>query len=108
MSELAVHQDVFQAVADATRREIIHLLADRSLSIAAIAANFPISRTAVNKHLHVLEGAGLVSCCRVGRETRYQLQAAPLQEVQQWVSNYERYWDDHLDALREYVEKNEE
>jgi DNA-binding transcriptional ArsR family regulator len=108
MSALAVHQDVFQAVADGTRREIIHLLAGQDLSIAAIAAKFPISRTAVNKHLHVLEGAGLVSCCRVGRETRYQLQAAPLQEIQQWVSYYERYWDTRLDALREYVEKKEE
>jgi DNA-binding transcriptional ArsR family regulator len=108
MSALAVHQDVFQAVADHTRREIIHLLAGQNLSIAAIAANFPISRTAVNKHLHVLASAGLVSRQEVGRETRYQLQGEPLQEIQQWVSDYERYWENHLDALREYVERNEE
>jgi len=108
MNALAVHSDVFQAVADATRREIIRMLADRALSIAAIARNFPISRTAVNKHLHVLAGAGLLSMRRVGRETRYQLQAEPLQELQQWVSYYERYWENHLDALRKYVETDEE
>ncbi len=104
----AVRYDVFQAVADGTRREIIHLLADRAMSIAAIAANFPISRTAVNKHLHVLTGAGLLSRRKVGRETRYQLQPEPLQELQQWVSYYERYWENHLDSLRKYVETDEE
>ena len=104
MNALVVRYDVFQAVADRTRREMIHLLADQAMSIAAIAGHFPISRTAVNKHLHVLAGAGLLSRRKVGRETRYQLQAEPLHELQEWVSDYERYWESHLESLRKYVE----
>jgi DNA-binding transcriptional ArsR family regulator len=105
MSELP--HDVFQAVADPTRREIIRLLADEEMPITAIVKHFPITRTAVNKHLHVLKGAGLVSSRKVGRETRYKLIPDPLYQLQQWVSFYERYWDDHLDLLRKYVENDQ-
>lgn len=101
-------RDPFQAVADPTRREILHLLAGRQLSIAAIAAHFPISRTAVNKHLRTLVEAGLLSRERAGRESRYRLRAGPLLEIQQWVAQYERYWDDRLESLRRYVESNPE
>ncbi len=101
-------RDPFQAVADPTRREIIRLLAGRQLSIAAIAGHFPISRTAVNKHLRILAEAGLLSRERVGRESRYRLNAEPLLEIQKWVAEYERYWDDRLDSLRRYVESGQE
>ncbi|MDR3576989.1 MAG: metalloregulator ArsR/SmtB family transcription factor [Anaerolineaceae bacterium] len=105
---LRPRHDVFQAVADGTRRQIMRMLADEDLPIKTIASHFPITRTAVNKHLHVLSEAGLVSSRRVGRETRYKLQAQPLVEIRQWMSFYERYWDENLEALRNYVEKDEE
>jgi DNA-binding transcriptional ArsR family regulator len=96
--------DVFQAIADPTRRMMLKLLADREMPIAAITECFPISRTAVNKHLHVLSEAGLVIRRKVGRETRYKLQSEPLVELKDWLEFFEQYWDEKLFALKKYVE----
>lgn len=99
--------DVFQAIADPTRRSLLKLLADREMSIASMTDYFSISRTAVNKHLYVLSDAGLVRSKRVGRETRYKLQPETLIEIKQWLSFFEQYWDEKLDALKRYVESDE-
>ncbi|UOF91677.1 metalloregulator ArsR/SmtB family transcription factor [Fodinisporobacter ferrooxydans] len=96
--------NVFQAIADPTRRRLLKLLADKEMPITEIAEFFPITRTAVNKHLHVLSDAGLVSSQKVGRETRYKLQPEPLVELKQWLSFFEQYWDKKLSALKEFVE----
>ncbi len=98
--------DVFEAVSDRTRRQITRLLADDEMPIAAIAKRFPISRTAVNKHLHVLTSAGLLTRRRVGRETRYKLNPRPLRALHQWLLFYEHYWDENLEALKKYVEED--
>jgi DNA-binding transcriptional ArsR family regulator len=103
----ASKHDVFQAIADPTRRKILRLLADKEMPIASIVEYFPISRTAVNKHLQVLSDAGLVSSRRSGRETRYKAQPQPLVEVKQWLAFFEQYWDDKLSALKEYVESDD-
>jgi DNA-binding transcriptional ArsR family regulator len=100
--------DVFQAIADPTRRSLLKLLADNEMHISSITECFPISRTAVNKHLHVLSDAGLVSSQKVGRETRYKLQPEPLVELKQWLSFFEQYWENKLFALKEYVEADNE
>lgn len=84
--------DVFHAIANPTRRQMLQLLADNKLSIAAIAKSFPISRTAVNKHLRVLSEARLGSCRKTGRETRYRLEPEPLVELKTWLSFFEGYW----------------
>jgi DNA-binding transcriptional ArsR family regulator len=99
-----MEHDVFQAIADPTRRSLLKLLADEEMPIAAITEYFPISRTAVNKHLHVLSDAGLVSSQKVGRETRYKLQPDPLIELKQWLSFFDQYWTNKLSALKEFVE----
>ncbi|MFB5190421.1 ArsR/SmtB family transcription factor [Alicyclobacillus fastidiosus] len=104
MATPALKHDVFQAIADPTRRKLLGLLADRELPITSISEHFPISRTAVNKHLHVLADAGLVTRQRVGRETRYRLEPEPLQQVKQWLSYYERFWDNKLAQLKHFVE----
>lgn len=96
--------DVFQAIADPTRRSLLKLLADKELPITTITKTFPISRTGVNKHLHVLSDAGLVSSQKVGRETRYKLQPEPLVELKEWLAFFEQYWDDKLSALKKFVE----
>ncbi|WP_428978626.1 ArsR/SmtB family transcription factor [Alicyclobacillus mengziensis] len=88
---LSLKHDVFQAIADPTRRRILMLLADEEMPIASVVERFPMSRTAVNKHLHVLSDAGLVKSQRKGRETRYRANPAPLFEVKQWVSFFEQY-----------------
>jgi DNA-binding transcriptional ArsR family regulator len=100
--------DVFQAIADPTRRSLLKLLADNEMHISSITECFPISRTAINKHLHVLSDAGLVSSQKVGRETRYKLQPEPLVELKQWLSFFEQYWENKLFALKEYVEADNE
>lgn len=109
MGVIEPQHDVFQAVADPTRRSLLKLLADpgKEMSIVSIVEHFPITRTAVNKHLQVLSEAGLVSNRKVGRETRYKLQPEPLTELQQWLSFFDQYWETKLSALKAYLETGE-
>ena len=84
------------------------LLADREMAIAEIAGRFPITRTAVNKHLHVLSDAGLVRSRRVGRETRYRLRPDPLVELKRWLAFFEQYRDEKMANLKHFVETVDE
>jgi len=104
----AAKHDVFHAIADPTRRSMLILLADREMAIAEIAGRFPITRTAVNKHLHVLSDAGLVRSRRVGRETRYRLRPDPLVELKRWLAFFEQYWDEKVANLKHFVETVDE
>lgn len=104
----AAKHDVFQAVADPTRRSLLKLLAKKEMPIVAISEHFPISRTAVNKHLQVLTEARLVSREKVGRETRYKLQPEPLAELREWLNFFDQYWDEKLSALKAFVEDENE
>jgi DNA-binding transcriptional ArsR family regulator len=98
-------RDVYSAVADPTRRRLLRLLADADeLSLHEMTTRFPMGRTAVSKHLAVLKEAGLVTDRKVGRETRYRLNAAPLREIQQWVSFYDRFWTERIDHLKDLLE----
>ena len=101
----AVEHDVFQAIADPTRREILKLLAEKELPISEITLHFPISRTAIVKHLQILLDARLVSSRKLGREKLFSLQPEPLEEVQKWLSYYERFWSNKLSMLK-YVAEN--
>lgn len=108
MAEPALKHDVFQAIADPTRRRMLKLLAGKELPIVAVAEQFTLSRTAINKHLHMLSDAGLVISRRVGRETRYSLHAEPLEEIKDWLGFFESYWDERLALLKDYVESQPE
>jgi DNA-binding transcriptional ArsR family regulator len=103
----AAKHDVFQAIADPTRREVLRLLAHKEMPISSITAHFPISRTAVVKHLHILSEAKLVSARKEGREKLYSLQPEPLEEVQEWLSYYEQFWSNKLSILKHLVENDE-
>lgn len=107
MQETKSKPDVFQAIADPTRREILLLLSEQEMPITAITKCFTISRTAVNKHLNVLSEAGLVSSKKTGREMRYGLRPNSLDEIKQWLSYFDRYWDEKLAALKNFVESDE-
>ncbi|MFD1776908.1 ArsR/SmtB family transcription factor [Paenibacillus rhizophilus] len=100
----AEKHDVFQAIADPTRRQVLRLLSEKERPISEIAAHFPVSRTAIAKHLHILSEAELVSGRKVGREKLYRLQPKPLQELQEWLSYYERFWSNKLSILKHIVE----
>lgn len=98
--------DVFQAISDSSRRSMLKLLAEREMSIAEIVEYFPISRTAVNKHLHILSDSGLVRSRKVGRETRYILIPEPLVNIQNWLSFFEQFWDNRLSAHKKFLEED--
>ncbi|MNW54711.1 HTH-type transcriptional regulator [compost metagenome] len=104
MSAAVPKQDIFQAVADPTRRELLSLLGDHELPLKELTGHFPMSRTAVSKHLRVLAEAGLVRERKVGRETRYRLDADPLLELKRWIAYFDRFWENNLSKLKYYVE----
>ena len=104
MSSSAQKHDVFQAIADPTRREVLRLLAEKERPISEITAHFPMSRTAIAKHLQVLSEAELVSGQKVGREKIYRLLPEPLTELKQWLSFYEKFWENKLSILKHIVE----
>lgn len=91
---------VFDALADPTRRLLIERLADGdTVTASGMAAELPMSRQAVAKHLGSLEAAGLVSSRRVGREVRFCLEAAPLVDAARWVASVGDAWDARLGRL---------
>jgi len=106
MSSAASKPDVFQAIADPTRRKLLNLLADDEKPVTVLSGHFPMSRTAVSKHLRILSDAGLVKERKVGRETRYRLEPEPLLELKRWLSFYERYWENKMAALKRFVEED--
>lgn len=102
-------RDVYSAIADPTRRELIAILAAaEELPLHSITPRFEMGRTAISKHLTVLKQAGLVEERRQGRETLYRLTPEPLQEVQQWINHYEMFWIARLDQLKSLLEGQEE
>jgi DNA-binding transcriptional ArsR family regulator len=95
----------FAALSDGTRRAIVERLARGPARVTDLADRFPMSLNAVSKHLKVLENAGLLLRRRSGREHHLALRAAPLREVARWASRYERFWNQKLDALGAFLEK---
>lgn len=95
----------YRAISDGTRRRILDALSEDKMTAGAIAERFPrISRPAVSKHLAILKRSRLVKVEKRGRERVYALNAAPLRDVDAWVRRYETFWDQQLQALKEYVE----
>ncbi|WP_332629739.1 ArsR/SmtB family transcription factor [Halalkalibacter flavus] len=107
MMSAASKYDIFQAIADPTRRKMLRLLADDEMPVTVISNHFPMSRTAVSKHLRILSESNLVSVEKVGREKRYKLQAEALLELKQWLSFYEQFWDNKMTKLKYIVEHDE-
>lgn len=109
MSENNQLRDVFDAIADPTRRQLIHLLAEaKEKPLHELTIHFPMGRTAVSKHLTILKEAGLVLDRKVGRETRFRLNAAPLREIQDWVAFYSKFWSTNMLRLNQLFEEEEE
>jgi DNA-binding transcriptional ArsR family regulator len=97
--------DVFAALASPVRRELLGLLRQHSgLPVQELAAHFAMSRPSVSEHLKVLREAGLVSEQKHGRQRRYRLEAAPLQQVSQWLGPYEQFWREKLGNLRNLLD----
>lgn len=91
------------AVADSTRRAILARLAVADARVTEVASGFPISLNSVSKHVRMLERAGLVRRTVRGRDHVLSLNAAPLAEAAAWIAHYQRFWDQKLAALDEFV-----
>ncbi|RPD38083.1 ArsR/SmtB family transcription factor [Chitinophaga barathri] len=102
---IETRRDVFQAIADPTRRQIIGLIASQSMNLNAIAENFDITRSAVSQHIKILTECGLVVIKQQGRERFCEPQLDKLAEVSSWVDQYRKYWDRKLDTLEKYLAK---
>ena len=100
---MKTRRDVFQAIADPTRREIIEMLARQPLHLNAIANNFDVSRQAVSLHIKILEECGLIVIRQHGRERHCEVRLASLREVSVWVDHYKNFWNAKLDMLGSYL-----
>ncbi|MBO0600155.1 winged helix-turn-helix transcriptional regulator [Sporosarcina sp. E16_3] len=106
MNEKSQVRDVYDAVADPTRRKLLRMLADvEELPLHELTVHFQMGRTAVSKHLAILKDADLVIARKVGRETRYRLNPTPLKEIQDWVSFYEGFWKERIAKLHLILEE---
>lgn len=94
-----MRRDVFQAIADPTRRAIISLLASQTLTLNSIAENFTVSRPAISKHIKILHECGLIRVKQQGRERYCEVDLTKLQQVSDWINQYQRFWTEKLDAL---------
>jgi DNA-binding transcriptional ArsR family regulator len=101
---LAVTDAVFKALADPTRREILSLLRGGGSTVGDIASNFQMSRPAVSKHLRQLRAAGLITDRPVGTARVCELNAEPLHEIDDWLTEYRRFWKSSLARLKAHVE----
>ena len=98
-----MRRDVFQAIADPTRREIIQMLAQESLNLNAVADRFDISRPAISKHIKILTECGLITIHPRGRERLCEAKLETLNEVSDWVAQYRQFWETKLDSLENYL-----
>ena len=102
---LYMRRDVFQAIADPTRREILNTISEKSLNINSVAGNFDVSRTAIYKHIKILTECGLIVIKQQGRERYCEAKLEKLNEVSDWVEQYRKIWTARLDNLEDYLNK---
>ena len=105
---MEIRRDVFQAIADPTRREIINLLAHHTLNLNAVADKFTISRPAISKHIKILNECGLITVSQQGRERYCQANYEKLKEISEWINQYKTFWTDKLNSLDEFLMKEKD
>ena len=99
-------RDVFQAIADPTRRDIIGLLVKKPQNLNTIAERFTISRPAISKHVKILSECGLLVIRQQGRERYCEAKLNKLRDVSAWVDQYKKFWDNKLDALEKFLNES--
>src|SRR2546430_17498852 len=100
-----LRRDVFQAIADPTRRAILLLVASKSLTAGAIASNFDTTRPTISKHLHILTECELLEQEQNGREIYYHLNAQKIKQVAEFVEPFRRLWEDRFNKLETMMKK---
>jgi DNA-binding transcriptional ArsR family regulator len=104
VAEIA-RRDVFQAIADPTRRQIIELVAHKAMTLNSIADNFKISRPAISQHIKILNECGIIEIETVGRERYCKLQTKNLVPAFLWLEQYQKQWTSRIDSFEKYVNK---
>src|SRR6266487_1280193 len=97
--------DVFNAIAEAHRREILDALITGEKAVGTIVNDVSLSQPQVSKHLRVLSEVGLVSCRAEGRRRLYRLEPARLRPFQEWLAKYEQAWNERLDRMDDYLKE---
>jgi DNA-binding transcriptional ArsR family regulator len=103
---MTARRDVFQAIADPTRRAIIGLLSEKPLHLNGIASHFDVSRPAISQHIKLLEDCGLIEIQQQGRERYCQIRPEQLKEVADWVQTFKKLWDKRLDKLEQFLRES--
>ena len=98
-----MRRDVFQAIADPVRREIIDLLAYQPLTVNTVAKHFEVSRPAISKHLKILNECGVIELTKKGRQRYCSIQADNLKPVSDWIARYRTLWEGKLDSFENYL-----
>ena len=98
-------RDVFQAIADPTRRQIIDLIANQSMNLNAITDHFDISRPAISQHIKILNECGIIEIEQVGRERYCKIQPQNLKEASDWIQRYSLLWEQKIDSFEKYLDK---
>ncbi|MNZ89367.1 HTH-type transcriptional regulator [compost metagenome] len=107
LHNMEARRDVFQAIADPTRRAIIGMIAQQPVNVNTIAEQFDVSRQAISLHLKILSECGLLSIKQIGRERLCEAKLEKLNEVHEWVEQYHKLWTTRLKALKDFVEQEE-
>src|SRR5437763_10898200 len=102
---MEVRRDVFQAIADPTRRQIISMVAKKPLNVNSIAEKFHVTRQAVSLHVKILTECGLITIKQQGRERYCEAKLQKLEEVSDWVDQYRQYWTAQFNRLDKYLKK---
>jgi DNA-binding transcriptional ArsR family regulator len=102
---MILRRDIFQAIADPTRRSILILLASQSITAGAIADKFDGARSTISKHIQILTECGLVESNQQGREIYYQIKIDRMKEIDLWVEQLRKIWEDRFDNLDKYLKK---
>lgn len=103
---MIVRRDVFQAIADPSRRAILLLLASQSMTAGAIAINFDTARPTISRHLQILTECELLIQKQEGREMHYQLNGKKMKKVAEFIEPFRKMWDDRFNHLEEIMKKH--
>jgi DNA-binding transcriptional ArsR family regulator len=100
---MKARRDVYQAIADPTRRAIISLIAAQPHNMKAITQQFDMSQQAISLHVRILTDCGLITIKQIGRERFCEAKLEKLSEVSMWVAQYRQYWESKLDSMEKYL-----
>ena len=105
MARSSTTSDIFNAIAEAHRREVLDVLIAGEKAVGEIVTELSMSQPQVSKHLRVLAEVGLVRCRAEGRRRLYRLEPARLQPMRQWLAKYEQAWNDRMDRMDDYLKE---